>query len=122
MSFGRPSLDKRIGVLAFRKTEIQEINIPYSVQVLCDNEGWRSLIHVGFAEDSVLERRGSCAFSGTNLVQITTPDSVREIGSKCFAMGDKFECVTISAISSLERIGDDAFTRTKTKKVQFPVK
>ena len=103
MSFGRPSPDKRNGVLVFRKTEIQEINIPDSVQVLCDNESCRSLIPAGFGEASVLERR-------------------REIGSKCFAMCDKFEYATISALSSLERIGDDAFTGTKMKKMQFPVK
>ena len=75
------------------------------------------LIHVAFGEASLLERMGACAFSFTSHVQVTIPDSVREIGSNCFGMCILLECVTISAFSSLERIGGDAFTGTKMKKV-----
>lgn len=85
-----------------------------------------SLKRVTFGESSRLEVIGEEAFAfggpsftasdhvsdqydGCGITEICIPDSVREIGDRCFAGCNELASVTFGTSSRLERIGDGAF-------------
>ena len=120
MTFGPCSSLERISVSCFEGTGVDEMTIPDSVRELCDGcFKWCScLCRVIFGTSSSLERIGSEAFGCMNerrntpvcgIVEISIPDSVRELGDRCFAACCKLRSVTFGPSSSLRRIGVEAF-------------
>ena len=112
--------------------ECAHVSVPDSVRELCDHCFSRcsSLRRITFGPASRLERIGVEAFSwkfqsrcnfwrvrGCPLEEIFIPDSVREIGDRCFSGCHSLRQVTLSSSSRLERIGVEAFSWTK---VRFP--
>ena len=130
VTFGPSSSLERIGVEAFGPApyggvytvcaELKEIDIPDSVRELGDGcfRGCCNLSSVTFGPSSSLERIGVEAFadreelsgkcSSCGLGKIDIPDSVRELGDRCFSSWCGAVGVTFGASSSLERIGFDA--------------
>ena len=60
---------------------------------------------------SSLKRIGTQCFMGTEIEEVTIPDSVRELYDKCFFRFSSLRHVGFSPSSSLERIGFRAFPR-----------
>ena len=58
-----------------------------------------------FGPSSCLERVGARCFANTHVVEMSIPDSVRELGDDCFERCGALCRVTFGPLSSLERIG-----------------
>ena len=134
VAFCSPSSLERIGVEAFGaildrwgksiRCSITKICIPDSVRELCDGcfRGCSSLRHVTFGSSPSLERIGIEAFgvleegrgksTPCGIVEISIPNSVRELGDGCFKGCKSLRRVTFGSSSSLERIGFHAFPIT----------
>ena len=136
ITFGPFSSLERIGVEAFSgylynnydqqfcfACQIEEINIPDGVRELCDRCFYQcyNLRVITFGPSSSLQRIGVEAFSGQSdddqyegfcyacqLTEIRIPDSVCDIGQKCFYDCTNLHSVTFGVSSSLERIGEEA--------------
>ena len=52
--------------------------------------------------------------------EISIPDSVRELGDKCFFWCEKLRRVSFGACSTLELIGVMAFSRTMIEEISIP--
>ena len=103
---------------------LSSVCVPDSVRELCDGcfKGCKSLSRVTFGPSSSLERIGVEAFGAVynrfgrctpgGLVEISIPDSVRELCDGCFKGCSSLSRVTFGPSSSLERIGFHAFPRS----------
>ena len=122
---------ERIGVSCFEGTPIEMISIPDGVRELCDCcfKGCRSLGYVEFGSSPCLERIGADAFgfsdhvfgySPCGLVEISIPDSVRELCDGCFKRCQNLVCVTFGSSPSLERMGVSCFERTAIEEMSIP--
>ena len=129
VTFGPSTSLDRIGVEAFGAAHndklwspsgLVEMSIPDGVRELCDGcfSGCCCLHHVTFGPSSSLERIGVEAFGAVvddwdlmlcELVEISIPDSVRELCDGCFKGCSSLRRVTFGPSSSLERIGVEAF-------------
>ena len=121
VTLGLSSSLERIGVSCFEATGVEEVSVPDSVRELCDGcfKGCKSLRRVTFGLSSSLERIGVEAFGALKvcvhwlttcgLVEISIPDSVRELCDGCFKGCSSLQRVTFGPSSSLERIGVEAF-------------
>ena len=121
VTFGDSSSLERIGVSCFKGTDVREVIIPDSVRELCDGcfKGCMALRRVKFGFSSSLERIGVEAFGAVldrwgdhiscNLVTIFIPNSVRELGDRCFQGCRRLRRVMFGSSSSLERIGVQCF-------------
>ena len=121
VTFGPSSSLERIGVGCFTGTSVEEFSVPDRVRELCDGcfKGCSSLRRVTFGPLSSLERIGVKAFGPRRafvvyvikcgLVEISIPDSVRELCDGCFKGCSSLRRVTFGPSSCLERIGDLCF-------------
>ena len=120
VTFGNSSSLKRIGVRAFSgsggdECRFKKIRIPSSVEEICDKcfYSCTHLSRITFAEPSSLKRIGVSAFSGywkpSRLSCINIPDSVEELGEKCFFEAANLLRATLNESSSLKRVGDLCF-------------
>lgn len=60
------------------------------------------------------------AFRDSGLTEIALPDSVADLGDKCFFRLLESERVTIPASSSLKRIGIGPFCYAAVEEIHFP--
>ena len=131
VTFGPSSSLDRIGASCFEETGVEEFAVPDSCRELCDRcfKGCSRLRRVTFGPSSSLERIGVEAFGALEkekmvymerpqketvftpcgLVEISIPDSVRELCDGCFRGCENLRRVTFGPSSSLERIGVEAF-------------
>ena len=109
--------------------QLQAISIPNKVRMLKFRcfYGCASLRRVTFS--SSLERIGVEAFSGPivsgksmacSLEQVSIPDSVRELGERCFCRCSNLRRVTFGLSSSLERIGAGCIEGTQVSEFHVP--
>lgn len=114
---------------------ISEIDVPDTVVEICDGcfSGCGNLRKVRFGDASRLERLGAEAFTdgdlsedswdfvcdGCPIEEIRVPDSVREIGDRCFAGCRELASVTFGASSRLERIGSEAFADVRAEMYEY---
>ena len=110
-----------VGVESFCETEIEHIQIPNRVRELGDRCFYRcvKLCYVGLSVFSSLERIGAEAFycvgvGGLSelLREFYLPDSVRELGPRCFAGCRHLKRLRFGSCPSLVSTGTDAFTGT----------
>ena len=130
VTFGSSSSLERIGVCCFCGSGVEEVSIPDSVYELCDRcfEGCERLRRVTFGSSSSLERIGFNAFGGRwdryqrkcRLREVSIPDSVCELGGRCFSECESLRRVTFGSLSSLERIGICCFCETGVDEVSIP--
>ena len=139
--FGSSPSIKRIGASCFEGSGLEELIIPDSVRELCDRcfGGRNGLRCVIFGSSSSLERIGVKAFgvvkaashgfasaalfnfrSRCGIVEISIPNSVRELGDGCFKECSPLRCVRFGASSSLERIGVACFMGTGIRVIIIP--
>ena len=122
VTFGSSSSLERIGDSCFRCSGLEEVSIPDSVRDLGKScFGLCTRLHrVTFGSSSSLERIGINAFEtkvfgadgcywSCQLVEITIPDSVRELSRGCFAACASLRYVRFGSSSRLEKIGAEAF-------------
>ena len=63
---------------------------------------------------------GSYAFSESGIVEISIPDSVREICEKCFYLAKSLKSVTFGCSSHLEVIGEVGFCHSGLESIDLP--
>ena len=131
VTFGLSSSLARIGVACFERTGVEEVSVPDGVRELCDScfKGCKSLRRVIFSRSSSLERLGVEAFGDLwerynwircGLVEITIPDSVRELCDGCFKGCSSLRRVTFGPSSSLEWIGVSRFELSRVEEFSVP--
>lgn len=126
-----PSSVSMIGDYAF------QYNSPNKITVSNDNEFYKSVNNCLIQIDGNILICGSnnslipntiliiedYAFSGcSELVSISIPDSVKEIGCSAFEFCKNLQTVIISALSLLDKIGDNAFAYTAITSMKIPLK
>jgi hypothetical protein len=135
VTFASGSCLKRIEERAFSEcTRLQEIEIPASVEVLCEEcfgpardglgkmiASCESLSRVTFAPGSCLKRIERWAFYSCNsLKEMEIPASVQEIGGGCFRWSS-LSRVTFASGSVLKRIGKQAFSGcSQLREIEIP--
>ena len=99
-----------------------ELNIPDSVEEICDECFWRcrNLLRVTFGESSLLKRIGKEAFSRSGLIEIHIPSSVTELCADCFSWCSSLTRVTFSQPSSVKVIGKFAFSWSRVTEIDIP--
>ena len=123
ITFGCCSSLKSIGAYALSGTKIEILNVPDNVTVLGSHCCYQcqNLFRVTFGPSSSLKSISSMAFSGWQkgpvnsacpIVEIYLPDSLEELGSRCFFHCQKLTSVRFSETSSLRTIGPECFAHT----------
>ena len=102
-------------------TSIRYVFVPDSVREIKAGTFYKcwTLSVVVFGPHSSLERICCDAFCRSGLTKIWIPDSVREIGDRCFLSSDIVD-VMFGLSPSLELIGYDAFSYTKINEFFLP--
>ena len=130
--FGPSPSVKRFGERAFSgllgDSQIKEIAVPDSVEEICQEcfTCCRKLERVIFGANSSLKRIGALAFGGefmgqaSPLKEMKFPDSLEEIGDRCFRNCQTLSVVRFSERSSLRCIGAQAFWNTGLEAVVLP--
>ena len=106
-----------IGNSAFKNcSSLTSITIPASVRSIgdyafnsCGRRDFETQISVTFASGSNLTSIGNHVFSGSNLMSIEIPASVKSIGESAFFDCQILTSVTFASGSQLESIGNDSF-------------
>jgi hypothetical protein len=101
----------RIEESAFYGSQLQDIVIPYSNEILrpfCFS-GCESLTAVTFESKSGLVQIEETTFRGSGLQAIVIPSSVQTIGNDSFLNCSRLEWLTFDEGWQLRRIGRDAF-------------
>ena len=75
---------------------------------------------MAFGASSTLQRISAEAFLGTSIESVSIPDSVVDLGDKCFDQCEELRHVTLGLLSNLERIGDFCFARSCLASFRFP--
>ena len=142
VTFGPSSSLDRIGASCFEETGVEEFAVPDNCRELCDRcfKGCSRLRRVTFGPSSSLERIGVEAFGALEkekmvymerpqketvftpcgLVEISIPDSVRELCEGCFRGCQNLRRVTFGPSLSLERIGASCFEETGVEEFAVP--
>ena len=76
--------------------------------------------HVIFGASSRVERICAYAFCGTSIESLSIPDSVVELGEKCFYGCKSLRSVIFGASSRVERICAEAFCGTSIESLSIP--
>ena len=82
--------------------------------------GCRSLRSVIFGASSRVERIGPEAFRVTRIESLSIPDSVVELGERCFMGCRSLRSVIFGASSRVERIGPEAFLGASIESLPVP--
>ena len=69
---------------------------------------------------SLGQRIGVESFSGTSVVEISIPESVRELSERCFFKCETLRYVTFGSSSSLEIVGAESFCGTMISDIFIP--
>ena len=75
---------------------------------------------MNFGSSSSLERIGVECFEGSGVAEVSIPDSVRELCSRCFKECRYLRRVNFGSSSSLKRIGDACFEGSRVEEVSIP--
>ena len=78
------------------------------------------LQRVTFDASSKIERTCAEAFSGTDVDYLAIPDSVVELGDRCFSWCGCVQCVIFGSSSSPEHIGREAFLSENLDSLAIP--
>lgn len=121
LTFAQGSGLQSIASRAFENTlSLQSVALPAGVKDIQRFAFYKSgLREVVFAKDSVLTAVGDYAFSGTNLAEVSIPDSVLKIGYHCFENDVQLEKVDFPENGSIMLCGY-AFYRTGLKDITLP--
>lgn len=121
LTFAQGSSLQSIASSAFENTlSLQSVALPAGVKDIQRFAFYKSgLREVVFAKDSVLTAVGDYAFSGTNLAEVSIPDSVLKIGYHCFENDVQLEKVDFPENGSIMLCGY-AFYRTGLKDITLP--
>ena len=117
--FGCPDIDTDLEDAEWNvAVKLTRIYIPDSVRIIDDGcfSGCPKLSVVSIGRDSQLERIGVSAFTSTcemiescKITEIYLPDTLKEIGKKCFAGCANLERVSVGPSFEQAKKGEDAF-------------
>jgi hypothetical protein len=113
---------QRIEESAFAESVLTTIEVPASVEVLCESCFYRceSLTSVAFAANSTLRRIDESAFAGSSLTTIEVPASVEVLSNSCFSNCQSLTSVTFELNSKLHRIDESAFAESGLTTIEVP--
>lgn len=112
-----------LGRYAFANTKnLGEISIPEGVQKIRDYAFYKSnLKNIQFGENAKLEEIGQYSFAKSNLIEISIPNMVREIGYYAFSGSKNLTNVILGNNSNTELgIRGNAFYQTGIKSIDIP--
>jgi hypothetical protein len=114
---------QRIEESAFAESDLQTIEIPSSVEVVCKScfSRCKSLASVTFESNSKLQRIEESAFAESSLRTIQVPASVEVLGKHSFFKCKPLTSVTFEAYSKLREVGADCFERSlRLHPIEYP--
>ena len=112
---------ERVGEQWLYWSEVERVSVPRSVKKL-EKSAFESshLREITFGANSLLcEIRQDC-FHKTHIERISVPGLVQLIGNGAFRGCTTLKCVTFQSPSSLERIGENAFSETSLREFASP--